>query len=151
MKKIKKLFLYRELREIHMDGTSNKAVEDAISSALSKRLGIRLPVMITILDEHTVSVFYNFKPTIPESTIIGDKSMPEEYLLILINGEGKDYQAPHTVGYAPRFGGYFQIMIQPEDVERIMKANNRELHGNRIKSVSTLQSSSGFEIQVMFG
>lgn len=151
MKKIKKLFLDRELRDIMMEGTGNSAVENIISNDLSERLGVKVPVSITAVDEHTVKIAYYFQPKDYGQRCVGNVSLPEEYVTVLVNGEWKDYTAPHTVGWAPRFGGYFQIMIEPDEVERIMKGNNRELHGNRIKSVTPNQTANGFEVEVVFG
>jgi len=149
--KKKRMYLNREIHEIMMDGSNNTAVEKKISDDLSQRLGFRLPVSVTAIDPHRVKISYYFQPKDMGPRTVGDVSLPEEYVTVLINGEWKDYTAPHSVGWAPRFGGRYQIMIQPEEIERIMKANNRELHCNRIKSVTPKETKNGFEVEVVFG
>lgn len=131
----------------------NLAVQTQIQKDLSVRYNANIPLVITVLDEHSVKLHYwvhvaEFNEFDP---INYPNSIPSEYF-DLYCGRGKDWKPQFTFSPIPYQGIIdMQVWNAKDDIEELIKKNNRFYGGNRIRSAKTAVDENGFTVEITFG
>ena len=144
--KTKKILVMSQLREIDLlDGTKNTMVIDEIRSDLLTRYGVRLDFDIRLLGDNTIELRFSMGYADPL-----DKDMMPEPMIWLIQGDG--YK-----GFEPRYGimiphfPNMRVQIPYADFYDIYKSNNKDMGGNRIKSLDMNITPRLLTLRVQFG
>ena len=144
--KTKKILVMSQLREIDLlDGTKNTMVIDEIRSDLLTRYGVRLDFDIRLLGDNTIELRFPMGYADPL-----DKDMMPEPMIWLIQGDG--YK-----GFEPRYGimiphfPNMRVQIPYADFYDIYKSNNKDMGGNRIKSLDMNITPRLLTLRVQFG
>lgn len=135
-----------KLREIDLlDGTKNAAVIDDVRSDLLSRYGVRLEFDIRLLDDNTIELRFPMGYADPL-----DKDMMPEPMMWLVQGDGCKGFEPRYGIMIPRFPN-MRVQIPYVDFYDIYKSNNKDMGGNRIKSLDMDITPRLLTLRVQFG
>jgi len=144
--KTKKLLVMSRLREIDLlDGTKNTAVIDDVRSDLLSRYGVRLEFDILLLGDNTIELHFPMGYAEPL-----DKDMMPEPMIWLVQGDGYKGFEPRYGIMIPRFPN-MRVQIPYVDFYDIYKSNNKDMGGNRIKSLDMDITPRLLTLRVQFG
>ena len=144
--KTKRLLVMSQLREIDLlDRTKNTTVINEIRSDLLTRYGVRMDFDIKLLGDNTIELCFPMGYADPL-----DKDMMPEPMIWLVQGDGYKGFEPRYGIMIPRFPN-MRVQIPYADFYDIYKSNNKDMGGNRIKSLDMDITPRLLTLRVQFG